>query len=72
MPATVVLTEPFQGLATSYAGTLGAAGYPFVVVPHPIATRDEEDLRGVVDEATPAVVRLLTRSTGSVANDEEP
>lgn len=60
VPATVVLTEPFQGLATSYARTLGASGYPFVVVPHPIATRSDDDLREMIRDTVPAVIRRLT------------
>lgn len=71
MPATVVLTEPFQGLATSYADTLGARGYAFVVVPHPIATRQGGELRRVIEDAIPAVVRQLTGSTTTATNDEE-
>lgn len=44
IPATVVLTEPFQGLAASFAANLGMPGYPGVVVPHPVATLGDADL----------------------------
>ena len=52
-PATLVITEPFQGLAASFSGTLGMAGYHNVMVPHPIASKDEDKLKslaaGIVD-----------------------
>ena len=47
VPATVVITDPFQGLAARVAEGLVAPGYHALVVPHPIATRDEETVRTV-------------------------
>ncbi len=44
IPATLVLTEPFVGLAANFAVNLGAPGYPCVTVPHPISTRDDAAL----------------------------
>jgi hypothetical protein len=46
-----VLTEPFVGLAAGFAASLGAPGYPGVVVPHPIATRDDAALDALADRA---------------------
>ncbi len=40
-----MITEPFQGLAASFSETLGLPGYHNVQVPHPIASKDEDDLR---------------------------
>jgi hypothetical protein len=55
IPATVLITEPFQAVVASNAAKLGAPGYHNLTVPHPIWGKDEEGLRelarGVVDKA---------------------
>ena len=60
IPATVLITEPFQTVVASNAAKLGAPGYHNLTVPHPIWGKDEEGLRalarGVVDKA---VAQLL-------------
>ena len=45
IPATVLITEPFQTVVASSAAKLGAPGYPSRVVPHPIWGKDETALR---------------------------
>lgn len=54
IPATLVMTEPFQGLAARFSANLGSPAYPTVMVPHPVAGKDEagiEELaKGIVDE----------------------
>jgi hypothetical protein len=54
-PATVVITEPFQGLVASSAVKLGAPGYHALVLPHPVWGRSPEQLRrlvrGIADQA---------------------
>jgi hypothetical protein len=55
----VVLTEPFQGLAATFAANLGAPGYPSITVPHPIATRDDAALDAIAAQvADDLVIRL--------------
>ena len=53
VPATVLITEPFQGIVASHAVRLGAPGYHALVVPHPIWSKDDEGLdalaRQIVD-----------------------
>lgn len=62
LPATVIITEPFQGLAASYAVKLGAAGYAPVVVPHPISTKEPAFLAGLAERVVSDVIaRLLPR-----------
>ena len=60
IPATVLITEPFQAVVASNAAKLGAPGYHNLTVPHPIWGKDEEGLRElarcVVDKA---VAQLL-------------
>ena len=47
MPATVLITEPFQGIVASHAARLGAPGYHALVVPHPIWSKDEAGLEAL-------------------------
>lgn len=55
IPATVLITEPFQAVVASNAAKLGAAGYHNLTVPHPIWGKDEAGLRelarGIVNKA---------------------
>ena len=68
VPATVVITEPFQGLAASFADNLGVPGYPPVVVPHPVASKDMAHLRALAVSVADAVAaRLLPGSDEPVA-----
>jgi hypothetical protein len=61
-PATLMITEPFQSLAASFAVTLGMAGYHNVMVPHPISSRDEEQLRKLAAQVADSVAAQLTES----------
>lgn len=47
VPATPLITEPFQGIVASHAAKLGAPGYHALVVPHPVWSRDEDALRAL-------------------------
>jgi transposase len=59
VPATAVVTEPFQGLAAAFADTLGAPGYPVVLVPHPVAPRSRAALEAIARDAADAVAARL-------------
>jgi hypothetical protein len=58
VPATVVITEPFQAIVASHALKLGAPGYHSLVVPHPIYGKTIQELRGV---AAPLVDQALAQ-----------
>jgi hypothetical protein len=60
IPATVIITEPFQTLVASTARNLGAPRYPTVVVPHPIASKDEDHLRSLAHSVAGTVHWQLT------------
>ena len=47
IPATVLITEPFQTVVASNAAKLGAPGYHTLTVPHPIWGKDEDELRAL-------------------------
>ena len=59
-PATVVITEPFQGVVASNAAKLGAPGYHFLTVPHPVWGKDEDELRTLVARIVDAAATQLT------------
>lgn len=59
-PATVLITEPFQGIVATSAARLGAPGYHSLVVPHPIWSRDEEGLRALARQLVDTAVAQLT------------
>jgi hypothetical protein len=59
-PATVVITEPFQGLVASGAAKLGVPGYPSVVVPHPVWGKGPDELQEIAAGIADRVLALLT------------
>ncbi len=58
-PATVVISEPFQGRIAAYAAKLGAPGYGVVVVPHPVASRSAEYLADLAGQLVDSVAQHL-------------
>lgn len=57
----LVMTDPFQGLAAQFARNLGAPGYAAVMVPHPVATKDDATLDALADRVADEVVAQLDR-----------
>jgi hypothetical protein len=60
IPAALIITEPFQGLAVRFSQTLGLAGYPAVVVPHPVSSMSDQALDRTADAVVDHVVDRLT------------
>lgn len=58
----MILTEPFQGLAANFAATLGMPGYHNVLVPHPIASKDEVELHRLASRVVDTVVQQLAEN----------
>ena len=54
------MTEKFVSAAELMAQVLGAAGHPFVVIPHPISSATAEALARVARQAADECVALLT------------
>jgi hypothetical protein len=67
VPATAVITEPFAVLVEQFAITLGMPGYHNVTLPHPVATRPDDEVRELVAGLADDVVHQLT---GSVVSPE--
>jgi hypothetical protein len=59
VPATVLITEPFQRPIAAFAAGLGMPGYRTVVLPHPLSSRDAEYLRRVAEDAAPVALDQL-------------
>ena len=60
VPAAVVCTEPFIATGRAMARARGKAEYPFAVIPHPIGSASDEEMRSRAEAALPQVVELLT------------
>jgi hypothetical protein len=59
-PATVLITEPFQGIVATSAARLGAPGYHSLVVPHPIWNKDADGLRVLARQIVDSALAQLT------------
>lgn len=59
-PAAVVCTEPFIMTGKAMARARGRADYPFAVIPHPIGSATDAEMRARAEAALPQVVNLLT------------
>lgn len=53
------MTAPFAGAAARMAGVLGAEGFPFVSIEHPISSAGAEALAARAVDAADAATRLL-------------
>ena len=54
------MTDRFERSAQVMAQVNGLPGYPFVVIPHPVANNDDATLRSKAEAALPRIVSLLT------------
>ncbi len=54
------MTENFVSAADLMSRTLGAPGYPFVTIPHPISSASAEALQATAEAAATECVALLT------------
>ena len=54
-----VMTERFVSAAELMARVLGMPGYPFVVIPHPVSSANDDALRDMARMTATQVQRLL-------------
>ena len=64
IPAAAVMTDRFVETAKAVADLNGLGDYPFVVIPHPIASDSDAELRVKAEAAVPAIVKLLIDRRG--------
>ena len=67
VPSAVVITEPFVGLVERFSAMAGMPGYPPVLLPHPIASRSDEELRALVAGIADQLVAQLTAAAREAA-----
>ena len=70
IPAVGIMTEKFVSAAELMARVLGADGYPFVTIPHPISSATETELSQAARTAAAECVELL--ATSSQQEGESP
>ncbi len=58
--ATAIITDRFVQTAQVMAEVSGMPGYPFVVIPHPIANNDDAILRRKAEEAVQQCMAILS------------
>ena len=61
VPAAPICTDRFIPNGQAIAEAHGAPGYPFALVPHPLASASPAELAQEATEALPEVLRLLLR-----------
>ena len=59
LPAAVICTEPFVSSAVAMSKLGGIPDFPFVVVPHPLGSLDENALRERAKEVAGDIVKIL-------------
>ncbi len=59
VPAAVICTEPFVTSAVAMSKMSGIPDYPFVVVPHPLGSLNQEELRDIALRAADEVEKIL-------------
>lgn len=61
MPAAAVMTDRFAEPARLMARVCGLPSYPFAVVPHPISSNTDTELRAKAEDAVRQCVAILCR-----------
>ena len=59
LPAVSICTDAFKITAGAMADSLGFPGYEYIAMPHPIASRTQQELAEMVRAALPEIVRIL-------------
>ena len=65
VPTAVVATEPFISSGKAMAVSHGMPGYPFAVIPHPIAATEVSKLHSWADQAVDQVVSIWLKKQES-------
>jgi hypothetical protein len=60
IPAAAVMTDRFVATAEAVVEVNGMVSYPFVVIPHPIASDSDEELRVKAEGSVARIVAVLT------------
>ena len=72
IPAVSVCTDAFTITAEAMANQMGFPGYRYVTVPHPIASRTEEEVDDMARDALPDILRVLGAGLPYQASQANP
>jgi hypothetical protein len=61
IPAAAVMTDRFTVTAEAVVELNGLAGYPYVVIPHPIASDSDAELSAKAEASIARIVEVLTK-----------
>ena len=67
--AVVVVTQEFEALAHTMAANVGRAGLRVHVLPYPLETRPEAEVRAIAVEHWPKVLATLGAEVGDATSD---
>ena len=59
IPAVSLCTDAFKITTGAMANQMGFPGFPYVTLPHPVASRTEKEIDEMVRDALPDVIRVL-------------
>ena len=59
VPAAVICTAPFISSAKAMSRIGGIPDYPYVVLPHPVGSLSQDELRDRAIQAAPDVLSIL-------------
>jgi hypothetical protein len=71
VPTATVNSDEFVRLGQSESRSLGMPGLPLVTVPHPMGDIERETVRERAENATPALVRVLTTPRDELESEYE-
>ena len=63
VPTVTFCTQPFRTLAQVRRDSLGLPQLPIVFLPHPMMTKSQAEIEGIVDQVFQEVVQKLTEPT---------
>jgi hypothetical protein len=69
VPATVVVTTPFERLAKSSAVANGVPGFEIMVIDHPVWTRDQVWMDAEADRLAERVIATLFATSKGLAQN---
>ena len=60
IPAAAVMTDRFVATADAVVELNGLSAYPYIVIPHPIASDNDGELRAKAEASMARIVTVLT------------
>ena len=61
IPGVLVITQPFKSLAENALKARNLQDIPVHVLPHPMETKPDDEVRAIVDEHIPSILSKLQK-----------